>query len=276
MTPKRGSTFRTSGFFFVVVCGCAQWRVTLLAKFDSCDVRVVFAPFRRYRENKNLTGTPRYASINNHLGIEQSRRDDMESLGYVLLYFARGSLPWQGLKANTKKQKYQKIMDKKMSTSISSLCKSLPDEFRKYLEYCRSLRFEDKPNYSYLKGLFVDALEDQAREAVADGRTAEPLFDWQRLKHDSSSSRRSSGRHHHRGRDDDERRRQSRQSGRKKEQGGGHRVSSADAGGAGGGAGGVSGGGGDDAYRGKSAGGAGHGHGSSHRRSSRDFYPDGT
>lgn len=194
----------------------------------------------------------------------------MESLGYVLLYFARGSLPWQGLKANTKKQKYQKIMDKKMSTSISSLCKSLPDEFRKYLEYCRSLRFEDKPNYSYLKGLFVDALEDQAREAVADGRTAEPLFDWQRLKHDSSSSRRSSGRHHHRGRDDDDRRRQSRQSGRKKE-GGGHRVASADAGGAGGGAGGVSGGGADDAYRGKSAGAAG----SSHRRSSRDFYPEG-
>nr|XP_044997257.1 casein kinase I-like [Jaculus jaculus] len=107
-----------------------------------------------YREGKNLTGTARYASINAHFGVEQSRRDDMESLGYVLMYFIRTSLPWQGLKAATKKQKYEKISEKKMSTPVEVLCKGFPAEFAMYLNYCRGLRFEEAPDYMYVRHLF--------------------------------------------------------------------------------------------------------------------------
>ena len=81
-----------------------------------------------YRENKNLTGTARYASINTHLGIEQSRRDDMEALGYIFMYFLKGAVPWQGLKAKTKAQKYEKISEKKLSTPVEELCKGTPSK----------------------------------------------------------------------------------------------------------------------------------------------------
>ena len=124
-----------------------------------------------YRENKNLTGTARYTSINTHLGVEQSRRDDMESLGYVLMYFLRGSLPWQGLKAATKKQKYDRIMEKKMTTPTEYLCRGFPNEFAIYLNYCRSLRFDDKPDYSYLRKLFRDLF-------VREGLQYDYVFDW--------------------------------------------------------------------------------------------------
>ncbi|KAL6883260.1 hypothetical protein ACP4OV_010674 [Aristida adscensionis] len=128
-----------------------------------------------YRENKNLTGTARYASVNTHLGIEQSRRDDLESVGYLLLYFLRGSLPWQGLKAGTKKQKYDKISEKKMLTSAEVLCKSFPSEFVSYFHYCRSLRFEDRPDYSFLKKLLRDVF-------IREGYQFDYVFDWTLLK----------------------------------------------------------------------------------------------
>lgn len=129
-----------------------------------------------YRENKNLTGTARYASVNTHLGIEQSRRDDLESLGYVFMYFLRGSLPWQGLRAGTKKQKYDKISEKKMLTSVEALCKSYPTEFISYFHYCRSLRFDDKPDYTYLKRLFRDLF-------IREAYQFDYIFDWTVLKY---------------------------------------------------------------------------------------------
>ena len=134
-----------------------------------------------YRENKNLTGTARYASINTHLGIEQSRRDDLESLGYVLMYFLRGSLPWQGLKAATKKQKYEKISEKKMSTPIEVLCKGFPPEFVTYFQLCRSLRFEDKPDYSYVRKLFRDLF-------IREGYQYDYVFDWTILKYQQTQA----------------------------------------------------------------------------------------
>ncbi|KAI3382776.1 hypothetical protein SNEBB_000979 [Seison nebaliae] len=128
-----------------------------------------------YREDKNLTGTARYASINAHLGIEQSRRDDMESMGYVFMYFNRGSLPWQGLKATTKKQKYERISEKKMATPIEILCKGFPSEFAMYLNYCRGLRFEEPPDYMYLRQLFRILFRTL-------NHTYDYLFDWTMLK----------------------------------------------------------------------------------------------
>ena len=86
-----------------------------------------------YKENKTLTGTARYASINSHLGIgkkydyqEHSRRDDLESIGYVLIYFSKRQLPWQKMKGASKQEKYHKIMEKKMMIPVEVLCKGLP------------------------------------------------------------------------------------------------------------------------------------------------------
>jgi casein kinase I homolog HRR25 len=108
--------------------------------------------------------------------LEQSRRDDLESLGYVLMYFCRGSLPWQGLKAITKKQKYDRIMEKKMTTPTEVLCKGFPQEFAIYLNYSRTLRFDDKPDYTYLRKLFRDLF-------VREMFHYDYVFDWTVLKY---------------------------------------------------------------------------------------------
>ncbi|KAG7107929.1 Casein kinase I 1 like protein [Verticillium longisporum] len=131
-----------------------------------------------YRERKSLSGTARYMSINTHLGREQSRRDDLEALGHVFMYFLRGGLPWQGLKAATNKQKYEKIGEKKQTTQIRDLCEGFPDELNKYLTYVRNLGFEDTPDYDYLRELFTQALKNTGE--VEDGE-----YDWMKISKDS-------------------------------------------------------------------------------------------
>lgn len=135
-----------------------------------------------YAERKNFTGTARYASISTHIGIEQSRRDDLESIGHMLIYFAKGSLPWQGLQATSKKEKYQKILNKKMVTGIENLCNGLGGEFAQYMKYCRSLKFYDTPNYSFLLNLFR---ERYVKEHYDD----EISFDWVILSKKAEISR---------------------------------------------------------------------------------------
>ncbi|CAL8085400.1 unnamed protein product [Orchesella dallaii] len=110
-----------------------------------------------YSDDKKLTGTARYVSTNVHRGIEQSRRDDLESVAYTLIYFLKGSLPWQNQKASTLKQKHAKIMEIKLGTTEDELCKGIPGEhpeFATFLRYCRGLGFEERPDYLYLRGLF--------------------------------------------------------------------------------------------------------------------------
>ncbi|CAD6974187.1 unnamed protein product [Tilletia controversa] len=127
-----------------------------------------------YRERKSLSGTARYMSINTHLGREQSRRDDLESLGHVFMYFLRGGLPWQGLKAATNKQKYEKIGEKKQSTPIKELCEGFPEEFGIYLNYVRKLGFEETPDYEFLRELFTKVLKNS-------GEQEDGVFDWDLL-----------------------------------------------------------------------------------------------
>lgn len=109
-----------------------------------------------YITGKSLTGTARYASVNQLKGNESSRRDDMEALGYVWLYFLKGSLPWMGIKAKNEEERYDKIAEIKESLNLNEVCKGLPIEFMNFLNEVRALRFAETPNYAAYKAMFRD------------------------------------------------------------------------------------------------------------------------
>ena len=118
-----------------------------------------------YKTNLGLTGTATFASINSHLGLELGRRDDLESLAYVLIYFLRGRLPWQDFKSGS-----QRILRHKQKSS--NLCRGLPAEFATFLQYSRSLGFEEVPDYQYISDLFKGLSSREGLENVA-------VFDWE-------------------------------------------------------------------------------------------------
>ena len=133
-----------------------------------------------YNENKRLIGTARFASINAHRGIEQTRRDDLESIGYLLLYFLKGSLPWQSIHAESFEDQFNEIKDKKMAISLEVLCGDLPQEFAIFLNYCRNLKFDEKPDYGYLKKIFKELF-------VRSGYEYDYVYDWLLIPYDKES-----------------------------------------------------------------------------------------
>jgi casein kinase 1 len=126
---------------------------------------------KTFSEGKSFTGTARYASINAMRGIEQSRRDDMESLGYVWLYLLRGSLPWQGLPANNSQHKYERILDVKTKIPLEVLCSGFPSEFVQYLTEVRKLNFNEEPDYARYRKMFKNLF-------LRNKFTYDYVYDW--------------------------------------------------------------------------------------------------
>lgn len=138
-----------------------------------CDLKTFV--HKDYQEDKGLVGTTPYVSINCHLGVDQSRRDDLESIGYVLISLAKGKLPWQGLEDNTKDQRGNAITQAKMDIQPDILCEGLPREFTEYMSKVRGLLFDQRPPYQQLRGLFYNILLNQ--KAPFDYR-----YDWNILR----------------------------------------------------------------------------------------------
>jgi len=148
----------------------------------------------RIKKGRGVTGTVRYSSLNVHEGCDASRRDDLLALGYVLLHFLRGGLPWLGISAKSKRTKHELIRRRKNKTSDEDLCSGFPEEFVEYFKYCRSLEFYDRPDYLRIQKMFDRVL-------VREGYANDHKFDWMV----QDDKRRERSREAPRGREDDSR-----------------------------------------------------------------------
>ena len=137
---------KNEGFIYIIDFGLAK-------KYKSDRGNHV-----KFSITKHITGTPRFCSVNAMRGVEQSRRDDLESLCYLIIYFFKGFLPWQGLKISSRVQRFETITKMKKNIKIESLCEDLPPEITIFCKYTKKLGFTDNPRYEYMKNLFFSVL----------------------------------------------------------------------------------------------------------------------
>eukprot|EP00831_Metopus_contortus_P024415 TRINITY_DN2129_c0_g1_i6.p2 TRINITY_DN2129_c0_g1~~TRINITY_DN2129_c0_g1_i6.p2 ORF type:complete len:171 (-),score=24.04 TRINITY_DN2129_c0_g1_i6:161-673(-) len=130
----------------------------------------------KYREDRPFSGVVRYASLNTHKGIEQSRRDDIESIGNILIYLLKGCLPWQVLSPIEGEDIERLTYKSKSQTTLDALCAGLPGQFLEYMKYCRNLKFEEQPDYAGLSILF------QSLQTKVEGEVPSIVLDWSALK----------------------------------------------------------------------------------------------
>ncbi|KAG4091104.1 kinase-like domain-containing protein [Neocallimastix lanati (nom. inval.)] len=125
-----------------------------LSSFYRDPVTKRHIPFRKPMKGRSRVGTARYASVNVHEGYDHTRRDDLESLAYVLIDLAKASLPWMGIKASSSREGWAKIRIRKREATLYEICGNLPNEFAKFLDYTRNLGFMEEPDYMYCYKLF--------------------------------------------------------------------------------------------------------------------------
>lgn len=123
-----------------------------------------------FKDGRKFIGTPRYASIGTHLGHRQSRRDDLESIAYILIYFVLGDLPWQGVKAKSKGEKKEKILEIKLKANFAN-DKRIPKEFISFLDHCKKIKYEEKPDYKNIIKLLNSAISNNSKGKEFDAST---------------------------------------------------------------------------------------------------------